>query len=226
MTRAQDKAEAAEAALAVEAELADMSEEKRQLEREVALMLQDLDEADRELLEIMDEQQRLKEELAQTQDALGVKDQLIQAFSQTLSETLDRQITLSPEDIPDEWLTKGDHENLIEEWLKYKQIGDRYLFVDVTVNADSGLIAINGDSTGIVITLEIARDPVQKSEAVLALEQELRNWLSLEKGGTQFVFLSVEQEGLIYRQVEEAVLDAMKGVQALYDKEFYMINRF
>lgn len=153
--------------------------------------------------------------------------ELLEAYEEALSEVLNRQVKLSQEDISEAWLKNIEEETaLVEAWVKYQQIAERYLFVDIRVSGDDGRIYLDESYTGVNITHEVAVNPLDRREAIEALRFFIVDWLDHKEGGYSFVFVTVVEEDSITRAVAQSVFDGLQGIQTMFDKDYYLINRY
>lgn len=168
-----------------------------------------------------------EEQLTASQEAYKRQEDLIKAYSQALGDLLNKEVNLMETDLPDGWqVSDAEAQVLVEEWLKYQQIGERYLFVDVWVSDTDGRVYIDETYTGI----NIEAQSLGVSEVRDALKEELQNylldWLDHKAGGYTFVFVSVVSDKEVKRAVIELVFDGLQGLQTAFDKDRYLINRF
>lgn len=152
---------------------------------------------------------------------------MIEAYSKSLSEVLERQVELaqSNEEVP--WLESEIEEALLlEEWLRYEQISERYLFVDLHITSVDGRIYLEDTYTGVNIEPSVLSDDEARRRVKEELQFYIYDWLDHKEGGYSFIFVSVITDEEVKRAVVEVVFDSLQGLQTSFDKDRYLINRF
>lgn len=114
----------------------------------------------------------------------------------------------------------------IDEWLKYEQIVDRYLFVEVLIESGDGRIYVNEDYTGVNVLAKAIVNKDIKDEKQADLAGYLYDWLDHKDGGYSFVFITVVADSQVKRASTELVFDTLSIMQPEFDTEQFMVNRY
>lgn len=165
--------------------------------------------------------------LSQALQVVTEKSEMIEAYADSLSEVLERQVELaqSNEEVP--WLESEIEEALLlEEWLRYEQISERYLFVDLHITSVDGRIYLEDTYTGVNIEPSVLSDDEARRRVKEELQFYIYDWLDHKEGGYSFIFVSVITDEEVKRAVVEVVFDSLQGLQTSFDKDRYLINRF
>lgn len=168
----------------------------------------------------------LEKEIKEAQSQALERNKVIEGYSKSLSDILNRQIDLYKDEYPIQWLIDQDEQKiLVEEWLKYRQIGEKYLFVEVRINGSDGRITLDEDYLGTNITIDTVLDQNLKKEGIADIRRSMLDWLDHKEGGYSFVFVTVAAEAETERAVTETVFEAIHGLQTNFDRDSYLINR-
>lgn len=114
----------------------------------------------------------------------------------------------------------------LEDWLKYEQIGERYLFAEILVENGDGRVYINDDYTGVNLVTSDASISLKKKEKKDDLAGFIYDWLDHRQGGFTFVFVTVAVEDDVTRAVREIVFDTLSSMQPNFDDEQFLINNY
>lgn len=194
------------------------------MEEQLAKQLMDSETA---LIEAENDKRDLALTLKALDSQLQRQQTMLKAYEEAMAEALDREIRTEEDPELKEWLKAiSEGEIVIEEWMKFQQIAERYLFVDIRVRASDGRIYVNGDYTGIQVDHSTAIDAGRRSEVIHDLQLHIVDWLDHKEGGYSFVFVTVVEEGAITRAMAQTVYDCLQGLQITFDKDYYMVNRF
>ncbi len=121
--------------------------------------------------------------------------------------------------------TLEEEKVLLDKWLKYEQIGERYLFAEVSITNSDGRVYIEDTHTGVNLDWRDAVNKEVKKEKMDDLSGFLYNWLDHKDGGYSFVFVTVVVEDRVTRAAVEIIFDTLDGMQSSFDKDTYLINR-
>lgn len=169
----------------------------------------------------------LIEQLLASEEAFQGRGEVLEAYSKALAIRLNKEIALSENDLPEDWqVSDAEAEVLVEEWLKYQQIGERYLFVDLSISHTDGRIYLDETYTGVNMEVTALADDVTRNALKEDLQYYIYDWLDHKAGGYTFVFVSVMTDKEVKRAVVETVFDSLQGLQTSFEKDRYLINRF
>ncbi len=116
--------------------------------------------------------------------------------------------------------------DLVDTWLRYQQVADKYLFVEIKITNDHGRTYLNGNYTGINIDQPDVIDREVRSEKVASLSSYILNWLDHRQGGYSFVFVTLVSEDEVTRAATNVLQDALNRLQLSFNKDYYMINKY
>jgi len=225
------KAEEKEARDQVEATLRTSIETKEEaiasLEEDLSELEKSLEASNKTASEWVAELKSKEAALAQALEASSEKTKLMEAYAKSLSEVLERQVELATSDLEEPWIESEIEEvQLLEEWLKYKQISERYLFVDLHISSSDGRIYLEDDYTEVNIEPSMLANDEARRRLKEDLQLYIYDWLDHKEGGYSFIFVSVVTDEEVRRAVVEVVFDSLQGLQTSFDKDRYLINRF
>ncbi|PKM57851.1 MAG: hypothetical protein CVU98_04030 [Firmicutes bacterium HGW-Firmicutes-3] len=120
-------------------------------------------------------------------------------------------------------LEEGD---LVDTWLKYQQVADKYLFIEIKITNDKGRTYLNGNYTGINIDQFDVIDREVRNEKIASLSSHILNWLDHRQGGYSFVFVTLVSEDEVTRAATNVLHDALNRLQLSFNKDYYMINKY
>ncbi len=227
VTKAQDRVETETREKALTTELESAESEAKGALLELATLRDTLSQSELESVDIKEQLISTEEALEDLEEVARARAELLEAYAEALSETLNKEVRLLEEDVPDEWMVSDlEAEALIEEWLKYQQIGERYLFADLKISSTDGRIYFEEVYTGVNIQVTSLSDPQLRRELKEELQYYIYDWLDHKAGGYTFVFVSVISDEEVKRAVVEVVFDSLQGLQTSFDKDSYLINRF
>ncbi|MDF1617771.1 ExbD/TolR family protein [Petrocella sp. FN5] len=188
------------------AQIVDLEQEKTILENQKITLEKQID---------------LKEERVQNQE------DRLKGMSEALKNLMIRDIQNleDPETIRslEAMLNEGD---LVDTWLKYQQVADKYLFVEIKITNDRGRTYLNGSYTGINIDLSDVMDREVRSEKIASLSSYILNWLDHRQGGYSFVFVTLVSEDEVTRAATNVLQEALNRLQLSFNKDYYMINKY
>ncbi len=223
ITRAEDK----EALEIAEAALVQNMEENDQLRSSLEVSEMDASEQSEALQAANEAIDTLEDKLVNQKAVMDQRQAILDVLSEQLSDLLQQEVSLKSEDIPDEWLAELDSEGvLVEEWLKYKQIAERYLFVEVEIEGEFGRVYVDGEYTKINLEYDIVKIKEQRIELEEELGSYMLDWLDHKVGGYSFIFVSVTADEDVDRESRLALFNALQKLQTAFDKEQYLINQF
>jgi len=177
---------------------------------------------------ILEEQKTaLEEEMIISEEHVRNKEDKLNAFSDTLENLVkkDLQNLEDPETIAslEAMLEEGD---LVDTWLKYQQVADKYLFIEIKITNEQGRTYLNGTYTGININPSDVIDREVRNEKVANLSSHILNWLDHRQGGYSFVFVTLVSEDEVTRAATNVLQDALNRLQLSFNKDYYMINKY
>lgn len=227
VTKAEEKEAAEEVAESMRATIESKEETISTLEEDLAEVEKALEASTTTSSEWVTQLELKDVALAQAFDVAEEKSKIIEAYAKSLSEVLERQVELATSDLDASWIESEIEEvQLLEEWLKYKQISERYLFVDLHITSVDGRIYLEDTYTGVNIEPSLLSDDEARRRVTEALQFYIYDWLDHKEGGYSFIFVSVITDEEVRRAVVEAVFDSLQGLQTSFDKDRYLINRF
>jgi hypothetical protein len=175
------------------------------------------------------EQQKtaLEEQITVKDESMRNKDAKLSGLSEVLENLVKRDLKHleDPETIKtiEAMLDEGD---LVDTWLKYQQVADKYLFIEIKITNDRGRTYLNGNYTGINIDQPDVIDRDVRSEKVANLSSHILNWLDHRQGGYSFVFVTLVSEDEVTRAATNVLQDALNRLQLSFNKDYYMINKY
>jgi hypothetical protein len=206
-------------------------ERSRDENQQLRLNLQEsqLDQSDKttELNDAKAQINNLSDQVITMETMIDQKQAILDELSKQLSELLSQQVLLTEEEIPEDWLERLDQEGiLVEEWLKFEQIAERYLFLDLRIESESGRIYFDEVYTKINMDRETLLDSTLRQEQEEELSYYIYDWLDHKEGGYSFIFISVVGDNQVTRLATETLFDSLQRLQPSFDKDQYLINRF
>jgi hypothetical protein len=169
----------------------------------------------------------LEEELVIKEEQSRNREDQLSGLSEALENLVNKDIQNleDPETIKsiEAMLEDGD---LVDTWLKYQQVADKYLFVEIKITNDKGRTYLNGAYTGINIDQSDVIDREVRSEKVANLSSHMLNWLDHRQGGYSFVFVTVVSEDEVTRAAINVLQDALNRLQISFNKDYYMMNKY
>ena len=227
VTKAMEKEAAEEVAESLRETIDSREESIRTLEENLTEAEKVLEESITRSSEWATELELREEALKQAIEVSEEKSKIMEAYAASLAKVLERQVALAASDIDDSWLESEIEEvQLLEEWLKFKQISERYLFVDLRITSVDGRIYLEDDYTGVNIEPHMLSDDEVRRRVKEDLQFYIYDWLDHKEGGYSFIFVSVVTDEEVRRAVVEVVFDSLQGLQTSFDKDRYLINRF
>ncbi|MCF8018424.1 MAG: biopolymer transporter ExbD [Vallitaleaceae bacterium] len=177
---------------------------------------------------ILEEQKTaLEEEIIINDEHVRNNEDKLDALSEALENlvNMDLQNLQDPETIEslEAMFEEGD---LVDTWLRYQQVADKYLFVEIKITNDHGRTYLNGNYTGINIDQPDVIDREVRSEKVANLSNHILNWLDHRQGGYSFVFVTLVSEDEVTRAATNVLQDALNRLQLSFNKDYYMINKY
>jgi hypothetical protein len=169
----------------------------------------------------------LEEELVIKEEQVRNREEQLSGLSEALENLVNKDIQNleDPQTIKslEAMLEEGD---LVDTWLKYQQVADKYLFVEIKITNDKGRTYLNDVYTGINIDQSDVIDRDVRSEKVASLSSYMLNWLDHRQGGYSFVFVTVVSEDKVTRAANNVLQDALNRLQLSFNKDYYMINKY
>jgi biopolymer transport protein ExbD len=158
---------------------------------------------------------------------IETKNSELEAISEIIKELITDEMNAEDDQqnltVLSQMIQQGD---LAEAWLKYEQIADKYLFVDLKISNENGRIYIDDVYTTINIEKYDAVIKEDKEGKVATLSSYLYNWLDHKEGGYSFVFVTVTSEDKVSRAAINLVFEALGRLQPSFDQDYYMINKY
>lgn len=115
---------------------------------------------------------------------------------------------------------------LLNQWLQYEQISERYLFVEVLISNINGRVYINNTYAGVGFEYEDVLNQELKKEKQADLKAFFYDWLDHIESGYSFVFVTVAAESNVTRAAREMVYDTLGEMQPYFDNDQFLINRY
>lgn len=227
VTKAEDRKAAEMREGALSSQLASTEADAESAYGELATIKASLTQSELEALQVSDQLNMTEEALAQAEEVSEQRRAQMAAYSKALSQTLKREVSLMAQDVPEDWVVSDlEAQHLVEHWLKYQQIGERYLFLDLRINSSDGRIYLDELYSGVNMDVASITDPESRKSLKEELQYYIYDWLDHKAGGYTFIFVSVVTDQEVKRAVVETVFDSLQGLQTSFDKDSYLINRF
>ncbi|WP_125135894.1 ExbD/TolR family protein [Petrocella atlantisensis] len=174
-----------------------------------------------------EEKTALEEAIIMNEEQVRNNEDKLDALSEALENlvNMDLQNLQDPETIAslEAMFEEGD---LVDTWLRYQQVADKYLFVEIKITNDHGRTYLNGNYTGINIDQQDVIDREVRSDKVASLSSHILNWLDHRQGGYSFVFVTLVSEDEVTRAATNVLQDALNRLQLNFNKDYYMINKY
>lgn len=217
-----------------DAEIDDLEVQVAMLEASESSLMESLDEVTSSRLSYVEKLKAAQSENS-TLDKLS-KEQLLKLSEQTqqfeefddlFMELITKEIESFDGEIDTEFIEAIADEGLvIKEWLKYEQIGERYLFAEVSISNTDGRVYIDDTYTGVNIERRDAINNEVKKEKINELSGFIYNWLDHKEGGYSFIFITVVAESKVTRSATEIIYDTLGSMQPSFDQNQYLINKY
>jgi len=169
----------------------------------------------------------LEEQIVFKEESFRNKEDKLSGIAEVLGKLVnkDLQNLEDPETIKslEAMLEEGD---LVDTWLRYQQVSDKYLFIEIKITNDKGRTYLNGNYTGINIDQPDVIDREVRSEKVASLSSHILNWLDHRQGGYSFVFITLVSEDEVTRAATNVLQDALNRLQLSFNKDYYMMNKY
>ena len=176
----------------------------------------------------------LEEQKTTLEEAMVIKEEHVRNNEDklnALSEVLENLVSKDLQNLQDPETIKSleamfEEGDLVDTWLRYQQVADKYLFVEIKITNDYGRTYLNGNYTGINIDQQDVIDREVRSEKVASLSSYILNWLDHRQGGYSFVFVTLVSEDEVTRAATNVLQDALNRLQLSFNKDYYMINKY
>ena len=176
----------------------------------------------------------LEEQKTTLEEAMVIKEEHVRNNEDklnALSEVLENLVNKDLQNLQDPETIKSleamfEEGDLVDTWLRYQQVADKYLFVEIKITNDYGRTYLNGNYTGINIDQQDVIDREVRSEKVASLSSYILNWLDHRQGGYSFVFVTLVSEDEVTRAATNVLQDALNRLQLSFNKDYYMINKY
>lgn len=230
VTKAQDDAKIEEMDAAIEALEID-NQELNELAEQLNKTIDAANDLNSDLVdsldEATDENVRLTDISSEQSEKLHNQREQMEAFEASLLEMIGKELSDYDGEIDEAFFEDVMQEKiLLNEWLKYEQISERYLFVEVRISNIDGRVYINDTYAGIGFQFEDVLNTEIKREKQGELKAFLYDWLDHTEGGYNFVFVTVTAESNVTRAAREMVYDALGEMQPSFDNDQFLINKY
>lgn len=111
------------------------------------------------------------------------------------------------------------------ELMKYREIANQYIFVDVQLKGKNHALFINGRSLGRSISFDDVIDKASRDQLVLEIARLIYNQMNTLEKGYRFALLSIYVDQDSSRYAVEVVRDALFQVQLLEKEDYILVNQ-
>jgi len=160
--------------------------------------------------ELNTENEKLKSSLEQMKEQQStINSDLLKWFAQEGNTTVLSNNTLLFEQL--------DIEKANQSLYQMGFIANRFFFVNIQVDATrQHQVIINGESTALQLNLELYEDELAREKMKVSLFDEIEKVLSAKEGGYQYVLLTINDEGTMYKYAVDLIWTVFNEIETKF----------